>query len=77
MLDQTHITDFVLGDASQDGVQLQMFSSSQQLVDGVKLRTVTNVLMDLIDLPQDTGDMSQTGHRHVFRKCDPSLGVKG
>ena len=73
MFYQTHITDFLLGDSSQDGVQLQMFSSCQQLVDGVKLRTVTNVLMDLIDLPQDTADTSQT---RQYRSLENVTGVQ-
>lgn len=64
----THIADFVLWDPSKNSIQLQMFSSCQQLVDGVKLRTVTHVLMDLIDLPQDTAKT----HRHTSGHCKQS-----
>lgn len=52
----THVTHFLLRHPSEDGVQLQVLSSCQQLVDGVKLRTVTHVSMHLVDLPQDAAN---------------------
>lgn len=56
----TYVTHFLLGDASKDGVKLQMFSTCQQLIDGVKLRTVTHLLMDVVDLSEDTAHTSSS-----------------
>lgn len=44
------LTDFLLRHPSQDGIKLEVFSASQQVVDGIKLRTVAHVLMHLIYL---------------------------
>lgn len=46
----TDLTDFLLRHSSQDGVKLEVLSAGQQVVDGIKLRTVAHVLMHLIDL---------------------------
>lgn len=46
----TDLTDFLLRHSSQDGVKLKVLSAGQQVVDGIKLRTVAHVLMHLIDL---------------------------
>ncbi len=44
------LTHFLLGHTPQDGVKLEVFSASQQVIDGVKLGTVAHVLMHLIYL---------------------------
>lgn len=46
----TNLADFLLGNSSQDGVELQVLAARQQVVDGVKLRTVAHVLVDLVHL---------------------------
>lgn len=48
------LTDFLLRNSSQDGIELEVFSASQQVVDGVKLGAVAHVLMHLIDLCRHT-----------------------
>lgn len=50
------LTDFLLRHSSQDGVKLEVFSAGQQVVDGIKLRTVAHVLMHLINLCGYTGE---------------------
>lgn len=62
----THVADVLLGDSPEDGVQLQVLPSCQQLVDGVELGAVAHVLVDLIDLPEDAAgtqrrDLARTG----------------
>lgn len=44
------LTDFFLWDPSQDGIELEVFSARQQVVYGVKLGTVSHILVHLIDL---------------------------
>lgn len=46
----TDLTDFLLGNAPQDGVELEVLAARQQLVDGVKLRAVAHVLVDFVHL---------------------------
>lgn len=46
----TDLTDFFLWDSSQDGVELQVFSACEQVVDGVELGAVSHILVHLIDL---------------------------
>lgn len=48
------LTDFLLRHSSQDGVKLKVFSAGQQVIDGIKLRTVAHVLMHLVDLCSHT-----------------------
>jgi len=50
----TDLADFLLRHSSQDGVELEVLSAGQQIVDGIKLRTVAHVLMHLMDLCLDT-----------------------
>lgn len=50
------LTDFLLRHSSQDGVKLEVFSASQQVIDGIKLWTVAHVLMHLVDLCGYTGE---------------------
>lgn len=49
------LTDFLLRHSSQDGVKLEVLSAGQQVVDGIKLRTVAHVLMHLMYLCIYTG----------------------
>lgn len=51
----TDLADFLLGHSSQDGIKLEMLSAGQQVVDGIKLRTVAHVLMHFINLCSYTG----------------------
>ena len=51
----TDLTNFLLRHPSQDGVELKVFSASQQVIDGIKLRAVAHVLMHLIYLSCNTG----------------------
>lgn len=44
------LTDFLLWDSSQDGIELEVFSARQQVVDGVKLGAVSHVLVHFVDL---------------------------
>lgn len=59
------LTDFLLRYSSQDGVQLQVLSASQQVIDGIKLRTVTHVLVHLINLCCHTGDSKREQLRDI------------
>lgn len=45
-----HLAHFLLRYSSQDSVELQVFSSSQKVIDSIKLRTVAHVLVHLIYL---------------------------
>lgn len=57
--------DLRLWDASQPGVEVQMLSSRQQLVYGVKLRAVAHVLVDVQDVGQNTEDMGVDSSRYT------------
>ncbi|TNN64374.1 hypothetical protein EYF80_025415 [Liparis tanakae] len=50
---------------SEDGVELEVLSAGQQVVDGVKLRAVAHVLMHLIDLRLDTEVSLSAGDHRV------------
>lgn len=50
-----HLTNFFLRHSSQDGIKLEVFSAGQQVIDGIKLRTVAHVLMYLVYFFSYTG----------------------
>lgn len=45
-----YLANFFLWDSSQEGKELHMLSSSQQLRYGIKLRAVAHVLMYFMDI---------------------------
>lgn len=42
------LADFLLRYSSQDGIELEVLSSSQKVIDSIKLRTIAHVLMHLV-----------------------------
>lgn len=51
-----YLGDRVLRDATKTSIQLQMFSASQQVTDGVELWTVTHQLVDAFHFCQNAED---------------------
>lgn len=49
-----YLADFFLWNTSEERKELQVLSPCQQLINGIKLRAVAHVLMDFLDVGQDT-----------------------
>lgn len=49
-----YLANFFLGNTSEECKELQVFSPCQQFINSIKLRTVAHVLMDFLDVRQDT-----------------------
>lgn len=56
----THATDLTLRDTAETSVKVQVLSARQQLVNGIKLGTVTHVLMDIQDVGENTKQTEQS-----------------
>lgn len=73
---KTDLAHFFFGDTPQDGIKLQMFSASQQVINGIKLWTVAHILMHFINLCQHTAENKPRdwyyyikSHLNTFLKC--------
>lgn len=49
-----YLADFFLWNTSQESKELQMFSPCQQIINSIELWAVAHVLMDFLDVGQDT-----------------------
>lgn len=58
---EAHLAHFLLGDAPQDGVELQVLAARQQVVERVELRAVAHVPVHLVDLRQHAAKHNNTG----------------
>lgn len=45
-----YLANLLFWDSPQEGKELHMLSSSEQLCDGIELRAVAHVLMDFMDI---------------------------
>lgn len=50
----THLTHFPFRNPTQDGIELQVLSACQQVIDSIKLRAIAHVLMYFIYFPEYT-----------------------
>lgn len=57
-----HPANLRLWNPPEAGVEVQVFSARQQLIDGVKLWAVAHVLMDIQDLSQNAARITQWKH---------------
>lgn len=51
--------DFLCWNTTQASIQIEMFSSCEQVIKGIKLRAVSHVLMNIRDMGQYTGEIKK------------------
>lgn len=55
----SHPANLSLWDSSEAGIEVQMFSTCQQFIYGIKLWAVSHILVDIQDIGQNAGDLGK------------------